>query len=175
VWRNDPDHIELSDREAWRSTMVTSLTGSLFLLTDKPERYLTPYVEPAKRAAPVLVTVPGQLYDVDPSRSDNLWQVDGEVSGRDPKPFDAGMAPAANLYQLDVVRPFEAWTVLGRTGGDIDEIPFDQLGLDPSKAITTKGTIRTRAHDDTKATTGGRPEAGPVTTAAGHLETRRGV
>jgi hypothetical protein len=30
VWRNDPDHIELSDREAWRSTMVTSLTGSLF-------------------------------------------------------------------------------------------------------------------------------------------------
>ena len=133
VWRNDPDHIELSDREAWRSTMVTSLTGSLFLLTDKPERYLTPYVEPAKRSAPVLVTVPGQLYDVDPSRSENLWQVDGEVSGRDPKPFDAGMAPAANLYQLDVVRPFEAWTVLGRTGGDIDAIPFDQLGLDPSK------------------------------------------
>jgi hypothetical protein len=36
VWRNDPDHIELSDTEAWRSTMVTSLTGSVFLLTDKP-------------------------------------------------------------------------------------------------------------------------------------------
>ena len=61
VWRNDPDHIELSEREAWRSTMVTSLTGSLFLLTDKPERYLSEYAEPARRTVPVLMTVPGQL------------------------------------------------------------------------------------------------------------------
>ncbi len=132
VWRNDPDHIELSDREAWRSTMVTSLTGSLFLLTDKPERYLTAFVEPAKRAAPVLVTRPGQLYDVDPSRSSQLGRVDAEVSGRDPKPFDAGLVPAAHLYQLDIVRPFESWTVLGRTGGDLDEIPFEELGLEPT-------------------------------------------
>jgi len=132
VWRNDPDHIELSDREAWRSTMVTSLTGSLFLLTDKPDRYLTTFVEPAKRAAPVLVTRPGQLYDVDPSRSSELWRVDAEVSGRDPKPFDAGLVPSAHLYQLDIVRPFESWTVLGRTGGAFDEIPFAELGLDPA-------------------------------------------
>jgi len=132
VWRNDPDHIELSDREAWRSTMVTSLTGSLFLLTDKPERYLTEYVEPAKRTAPVLVTRPGQLYDVDPSRSSELGRVDAEVSGRDPKPFDAGLVPAAHLYQLDIVRPFESWTVVGRTGGAFDEIPFEELGLDPA-------------------------------------------
>ncbi|MDH5468282.1 MAG: alpha-galactosidase, partial [Candidatus Aminicenantes bacterium] len=68
VWLNDPDHIELSPEEAFRSTMATSLTGSLFLLTDKPEVYLTPIVEPAKRAAPVLFTYPGQVFDVDPSR-----------------------------------------------------------------------------------------------------------
>ena len=132
VWRNDPDHIELSEREAWRSTMVTSLTGSLFMLTDKPERYRTEYVEPARRTAPVLVTVPGQLYDVDPSRSANLWRADVEVSGRDPKPFDAGLEPTANLYLLEVNRPFESWMVLGRTGGVFDQIPFDQLGLDPA-------------------------------------------
>ncbi len=133
VWRNDPDHIELSEREAWRSTMVTSLTGSLFMLTDKPERYRTSIVEAAKRTAPVLVTVPGQLYDVDPSRSANLWRADLEVSGRDPKPFDAGLEPAAHLYLLEVNRPFESWMVLGRTGGVVDQIPFDQLGLDPAK------------------------------------------
>jgi hypothetical protein len=132
VWRNDPDHIELSEKEAWRSTMVTSLTGSLFLLTDRPERYRTPFVEPAKRAAPVLVTLPGQLYDVDPSRSSQLARVDGEVSGRDPKPFDAGLTPAASLYLLEVNRPFESWLVLGRTGGQFDEIRFDELGLDPA-------------------------------------------
>ena len=117
VWRNDPDHIELSETEAWRSTMVTSLTGSVFLLTDKPERYRTTFVEPARRAAPVLVTVPGQLYDVDPSRSSQLGRVDAEVSGRDPKPFDAGLDAAAHLYLLEINRPFESWVVLGRTGG----------------------------------------------------------
>jgi hypothetical protein len=133
VWRNDPDHIELSDTEAWRSTMVTSLTGSLLLLTDKPERWRTPFAEPARRAAPVPVTTPGQLYDVDPSRSAELWRADTEVSGRDPKPFDAGLTPPAHLYLLEVNRPFESWAVLGRTGGEFDEIRFDELGLDPAK------------------------------------------
>jgi hypothetical protein len=136
VWRNDPDHIELSEQEAWRSTMVTSLTGSLFLLTDKPERYRTPLVEPARRAAPVLVTVPGQLYDVDPSRSSQLARVDSEVSGRDPKPFDAGLTPSVHLYLLEINRPFESWVVLGRTGGAFDEIRWEDLGLDPKKRYT---------------------------------------
>jgi alpha-galactosidase len=133
VWRNDPDHIELSDKEAWRSTMATSLTGSLFMLTDKPERYRTEFVEPARRAAPVLVTVPGQLYDVDPSRSSEIGRVDAEVSGRDPKPFDAGLYPAVHLYLLEVNRPFESWVVLGRTGGTFDAIHWQDLGLDGTK------------------------------------------
>jgi hypothetical protein len=136
VWRNDPDHIELSDAEAWRSTMVTSLTGSMFLLTDKPERYRTPIVEPARRAAPVLFTMPGQLYDVDPSRSSEIGRVDGEVSGRDPKPFDASLTPAVHLYALEVNRPFESWLVLGRTGGSFDRILWTDLGLDPGRAYT---------------------------------------
>ena len=133
VWRNDPDHIELSEREAWRSTTVTSLTGSLFMLTDKPERYHTAFVEPAKRTVPVLFTVPGQLYDVDASRSKNLWQVDSETSGLNPEPFDASLTPAVHLYQLDIARPFENWTVLGRIGGTADDISFEGLGLDSTK------------------------------------------
>ncbi len=133
VWRNDPDHIELSEKEAWRSTMVTSLTGSLLLLTDKPERYLTAFVEPARRAAPVLVTSPGQLYNVDPSRSSEIARVDSQVSGRDPKPFDAGLTPSTHLYALEINRSFESWLVLGRTGGEFGEIRWDDLGLDPKK------------------------------------------
>jgi len=133
VWRNDPDHIELSDTEAWRSTMVTSLTGSMLLLTDKPDRYRTAFVDPARRAAPVLVTLPGQLYDVDPSRSSEIRRVDSEVSGRDPKTFDAGRTPAVQLYLLEVNRPFESWVVLGRTGGQFDEIRFEDLGLPANK------------------------------------------
>jgi hypothetical protein len=130
VWRNDPDHIELSEAEAYRSTMVTSLTGSLLLLTDRPEVYRTPVVESAKRSAPVLFTLPGQIFDVDPSRSQNLWRVDAEVSGKEPKVFDAGLVSGCHLYLLEVNRPFEDWMVLGRTGGENTAINFEDLGLD---------------------------------------------
>ena len=75
VWRNDPDHIQLTPEEAYRSCMVTSLTGSLFMLTDKPEVYHGPLVEPPRRCLPVLFTRPGQVYDVEPSRSSQLQAV----------------------------------------------------------------------------------------------------
>jgi alpha-galactosidase len=132
VWRNDPDHIELND-DAYRSVMVTALTGSLLMLTDKPAVYRTAMVEPAKRAAPILFTRPGQIYDVDPSRSENLFRVDAEVSGSGPRPFDAGYTPNCFLYLLEIDRPFDYWCVLGRSGGDFSEIRFADLGLDPDR------------------------------------------
>lgn len=132
VWRNDPDHIELNE-DAYRSTMVTSLTGSLMMLTDKPAIYRSQAIEPAKRTVPVLFTRPGQLYDVDPSRSEKLYQVDTEVSGSGPRPFDAGYTPACDLYLLEINRDFESWCVLGRTGGDAGEIRFADLGFDPER------------------------------------------
>ena len=130
VWRNDPDHIELSPEEAYRSTMVTSLTGSLFLLTDKPEVYLTDIVDPARRTVPVLFTYPGQIFDVDPSRSQHLDRVDGEVSGSGPRIFDASRTPSVHLFLMEINKPFENWVLLGRTGGRFEAIPFPELGLD---------------------------------------------
>jgi alpha-galactosidase len=134
VWRNDPDHIELSPQEAYRSTMVTSLTGSLLMVTDKPETYAGERIEAARRAAPVLVTRPGQLYDVDPSRSAELERVDLELSGAGPRPFDAGYVPACSLYALEINRPWASWLMLGRTGNEIERIPFGELGLEPGRA-----------------------------------------
>jgi hypothetical protein len=132
VWRNDPDHIELND-DRYRSTLVTSLTGSILLLTDKPGFYRTGDVRPAKRAAPVLWTLPGQLFDVDPSRSDALDRVDAEVSGSGSRVFDAGLAPTCDLFMLEVHRPFESWVVLGRTGESVSKVEFADLGLDRLK------------------------------------------
>ena len=132
VWRNDPDHIELNE-DRYRSTLVTSLTGSILLLTDKPSVYRTGDVRPAKRTAPVLWTLPGQIFDVDPSRSDALGRVDTEVSGSGPRVFDAGLAPACDLFLLEIHRSFEDWAVLGRTGESVAEVRFADLGLDPRK------------------------------------------
>jgi hypothetical protein len=132
VWRNDPDHIELNE-DRYRSTLVTSLTGSILLLTDRPSIYRTGDVRPAKRTAPVLWTLPGQIFDVDPSRSDALARVDAEVSGSGPRVFDAGISPACDLFLLEVHRSFEDWAVLGRTGESVTEVRFADLGLDPRK------------------------------------------
>ena len=132
VWRNDPDHIELNT-DAYKSLTVTSLTGSLLLVTDKPAVYRTEVVEPAKRAVPVLWTLPGQIFDVDPSRSAELWRIDSEVSGSGPRTFDAGASTTCDLFLLEVNRPFDNWAVLGRTGESPGEVLFADLGFDPAK------------------------------------------
>ena len=131
VWRNDPDHIELSPKEAYRSSMVTSLTGSLFMLTDKPEVYLSPLADAAKRSVPVLFTLPGQIYDVDPTRSAHIDRVDSEVSGSGPRVFDADQAAVCDLFLLELNTSYENWAVLGRTSNKTDCLDFIDLGLSP--------------------------------------------
>lgn len=133
VWRNDPDHIELSPREAWRSCLATSLTGSLFMLTSRPEVYRTPLAEAARRTLPVPFTLPGQVYEVDGTKISQLGRVDTEVSGAGPRAFDADQQPYCHLYALDVNKSFEQWLVLGRTGGSPAEIGLTDLGLDPGR------------------------------------------
>ena len=134
VWRNDPDHVQLSAPDAYRAATLASLTGSLLMLTDKPELYRTARAEIAKRTSPVLFTQPEQVYDVDPSRSGLISRAATAVSGSGPRAFDADKALEVPLYLLDVSRPFERWSVLARTGGaDSAPIRFADLGLDPAR------------------------------------------
>ncbi|OIR07637.1 melibiase [mine drainage metagenome] len=134
IWRNDPDHIELSEKEAFRSCTATSLTGSLFMLTDKPEKYNDPFlIEAAKRSIPVLFTQPGQVYDVDPSRSSLINLADVEMSGSGARPFDASVSTTTGLFSLEINKPFEDWIVLGRLDERDKIIPFKDLGLDENK------------------------------------------
>ena len=133
VWRNDPDHIQLAAADAHRAATLASLTGSLLMLTDKPDVYLGDRAEIARRTAPVLFTRPRQLYDVDPSRSSRIGDADVAVSGSGPRPMDADQRLTVPLYQLDVARPFERWTVLARAGGDDAPIRFADLGIAPDR------------------------------------------
>lgn len=132
VWRNDPDHIELSKPDAYAAITATTLTGSHLMLTDKPEFYASKRSELARRAAPVSFTVPGQLFDIDPSRSARINDAATQLSGAGPRPFDAAQARVTDLYLLDVNTPFERWTVLGRTGGANRRLAFRELGLSDS-------------------------------------------
>jgi Alpha galactosidase A len=132
VWRNDPDHVQLSAPDGYRAATLASLTGSLLMLTDKPDLYRTPRADIAKRTAPVLFTQPEQIYDVDPSRSVLIGMAATSVSGSGPRPFDADQRLSVPLYLLDVNRPFEQWSVLARTGG-ADTLRFADLGLAPDR------------------------------------------
>ncbi|MFI5140407.1 MAG: glycoside hydrolase family 36 protein, partial [Sphingobacteriales bacterium] len=134
IWRNDPDHIVLSEKEAYRSCTATSLTGSLFMLTDKPGKYKnSALIEAARRSIPVLYTQPGQVYDVDPSRSALIGQADVEMSGSGPRSFDASGSTNTGLFELEINKPFENWVVLGRLDERDKVLPLKDLGLDANK------------------------------------------
>ena len=133
VWRNDPDHIRLNQKYAFRDCMVASMTGSLLMLSDPAEVYDTGNVAPAVRTAPVLFTLPGQLYDVDPSRSMYLSRVNTEMSGSGPRVFDASRSTPYDLFLLEINEPYENWMLLGRVGESRKYISFNELGLDAKK------------------------------------------
>jgi alpha-galactosidase len=133
VWRNDPDHIELTGQGAYPACMVTSMTGSLFMLTDRAPVYHTPVVEAAKRAIPVLFTLPGQLYDIDPSCSMYLDRVGSQLSGSGPRIFDARYASPYTHFLLEINKPYENWMLLGRTDESRSHISFAEIGLDQDK------------------------------------------
>jgi hypothetical protein len=59
--------------------------------------------------------------------------VEGEVSGAGPRPFEADQRMQQTLYQLDIARPFERWTVLARTTGAPTHIALSELGLDTAR------------------------------------------
>ncbi|HPT14584.1 MAG TPA: alpha-galactosidase [Bacteroidales bacterium] len=133
VWRNDPDHIELKEKVAFPACMVTSMTGSLFMLTDKPPVYETPLIEAAKRSIPVLFTMPGQIYDIDPSCSMYINRVGSQLSGSGPRIFDARYTSPYTHFILEINKPYENWLLLGRTDESRKSFTFAELGLDPGK------------------------------------------
>jgi len=162
VWRNDPDHCDV--RPSWSPAEVgnvsklktvtsgrkdailrptlASVAGAMLMLSDRAEVYRDPAnIEGAKRAAPVLFSVPGQLYDFIPDASNNVRRVDPDsiTAGSGESLFDAKQFGAVNEWWLNEIDlPFEHWTVLTRLNWTEKTHPaatvkFADLGLDPAK------------------------------------------
>jgi hypothetical protein len=103
------------------------------MLTDKPEKYETSITEAARRAIPVLYTQPGQVYDVDPSRSSKIDGADTEMSGSGPRMFDASTTTTTGLFLLEINKSYENWMLLGRLDERDQIISFKDFGLDSKK------------------------------------------
>ena len=162
VWRNDPDHCDVyphfKPAEAGNVTKTTavaaapadtiirpalaSIAGCMLMLSDKPAVYRDDAnLEGLRRAAPVLFSVPGQLYDFDGSKTRNLitMQRTAITSGANPSPIDADQfGPVCPWWLNEFDRPFEHWNVLHRLNwtdkpADKTALKFADLGLDPGK------------------------------------------
>ncbi len=139
VWRNDPDHVDITPEgsETIRPVLV-SMAGAQMLLTDKVEVYEDDRkIEGARRSAPILHTLPGQLYDYDPSKTDALLAgLRNEEGGGPQGPIDADQeGPVPAWWMLEIDRPFERWSVLARLAWqpqDEAHVAFADLGLDPA-------------------------------------------
>ncbi|MBV8208054.1 MAG: hypothetical protein JO041_14810 [Acidobacteria bacterium] len=136
VWRNDPDHVDIGgEGEDVIRPVLTSMAGAQLLLSDPVETYRDDRkLEGARRSSPVLFTIPGQLYDYDPTAADNLMRgLRNSNGGAEPGPIDAeqfGEVP--QWWLMDISRPFENWSVLARLAWhDLPqaEVRFRDLGL----------------------------------------------
>jgi len=158
VWRNDPDHCDLMPRwkdvagkseavlaEARKDSILrptlASMAGAALMLSDRAEVYADPRnLQGAKCALPVLFSVPGQMYDFDPSKTDALrtHKRTEILAGEKPSPIDADQqGTLAPWWLQEIDRPFEHWNVLARfdaAGKGLAEadVRFEDLGLDPA-------------------------------------------
>jgi len=162
VWRNDPDHCDVFPRftpaevgNVAKTREVTptnndtvirpalaSIAGCLLMLSDKPEVYQDDRnLEGAKRASPVLFSVPGQLYDFDEAKTAKLRAMERtEIrSGANPTPIDGDQfGPVCPWWLNEFDRPFEHWSVLHRLNWSEQpaaavSVRFADFGLDPAK------------------------------------------
>jgi hypothetical protein len=159
VWINDPDHcnvypnfepaetgnvtkvnqVKATPSETRLRPALASIAGSMLILSDKPDVYKNDdNLEGLRRAAPVLFSVPGQLYDFDPVKSSLVPGLDTLTirSGANPSPIDADQFGKVCPWWLNEInRSFENWDVLSHMNWTKDtmsetNIKFENLGLD---------------------------------------------
>ena len=166
VWRNDPDHcdvmpnkkagetgnvkktkaVKAAHKESIIRPALASIAGAMLMLSDKPEVYENDEnLYGLRRSSPVLFSVPGQLYDFDPAKTD--WLKSHErteiTTGKRPSPIDADQYGTVSTYWLNEFNTFTGhWNVLHRLNWPqkknhkalpAQTIRFADLGLDDSK------------------------------------------
>jgi alpha-galactosidase len=148
VWRNDPDHVDILPQNHGtggsagdlRDTIIRPVLASLgsgaLLLSDRPSVYADDRnLEGARRAAPVLFSLPGQLYDFDPARTESVISMDRHSirGGSAASPIDAVSAgDVCPWWLMEIDRPFEHWNILSRLSWNPlpdATVKFADLGL----------------------------------------------
>lgn len=162
VWLNDPDHCDVLPKKAAaeagnvretkdvaaveNDTLIrpalASIAGSMLILSDSPAVYQNDRnLQGLRKSSPVISSVPGQLYDFDPQKTDILRDTERIAiqSGTQPSPIDADQFGNVCPYWLNEFNTgFDHWNVLHRLNWTKNAMPaakvaFADLGLDASK------------------------------------------
>jgi len=138
VWRNDPDHCDIRPdpggdvRDTIIRPVIVSMAGAVLMLSDRAEVYRDEKnLSGVRRASPVLFTVPGQVYDVDPVTSDKVIEGLRPNKGGGVGPIDAKHdRPVCPWWLLEVDRPYEHWLVAARFNfSEREKLPRRRVAL----------------------------------------------
>ncbi len=163
VWLNDPDHCDVLPKKAAaeagnvretkdisavdNDTLIrpalASIAGSMLILSDAPAVYQDEKnLRGLRKSSPVVSSVPGQLYDFDPQKTNVLRDTEriSIQSGTQPSPIDADQFGNVCPFWLNEFDTgFDHWNVLHHLNWTKNPMPaakvaFADLGLDPSKS-----------------------------------------
>ncbi len=163
VWLNDPDHCDVLPKKAAaeagnvretrdiaavpNDTLIrpalASIAGSMLMLSDAPAVYQDDRnLRGLRKSSPVVSSVPGQLYDFDPKKTDILRDTErcAIQSGTSPSPIDADQFGDVCPFWLNEFNTdFDHWNVLHHlnwTNKPMAALKIDiaDLGLDPAKS-----------------------------------------
>jgi len=132
----DPDHVDITpEGEEIIRPVLICMSGAVMMLTDRVKIYRDDAkIEGARRCAPVPFSLPGQIYDYDPVKTDNIVAgLRNTEGGGPPGPIDADQRGTfCPWWLLEIHRRFESWNVLARLGWKAQpavDVPFGALGL----------------------------------------------
>lgn len=158
LWQNDPDHICARTKVEWARSAcsLTSLSGSLFMLSDPLEAYDEERLRLIQRTLPPIPTVTGETGQLDMKYPAFTWtKLHGFAVPRE-KPVEvqstdtddaynmAGIYPTMNdkhpfssLWVFHIDLPTRTpWHVMARFATipiSASELPLENLGIDPEK------------------------------------------
>ena len=137
----DPDHVCVRGELKWVRMMLSlvSLTGGLFMVSDKAEDYDPVRLEMMKKTMPGLNTRAAETGPIDyasPACARMAKDIPLEEASRLMSHIDDDETPFASLWSIHFAQNGRCWTVIQRAAAvplKAVRVPLDRLALDPAR------------------------------------------
>ncbi len=137
----DPDHVCVRGELNWARMMLSlvSLTGGLFMVSDKAEEYDPARLDMMKKTMPGLTTRAAETGPIDyasPACAPMARDIPVEEASRHIAHTDDPQAPFSSLWSVHFMKGGRRWTVAQRAAViplEPIRVPLERLALDPGR------------------------------------------